>query len=106
MRCSALALAGAMALIAASASAQTSLTIVQMGRAFHPSEITIARGETLTFSNRDDFIHQIYIKSDSMTFDSNEQPPGQNVLLLFPAAGTFEVRCHIHPRMSLIVHAK
>jgi plastocyanin len=106
MRCSALALAGVMMMAAAPASAQTSLTVVQMGRAFHPGEITIAHGETLTFSNHDDFIHQIYIKSDSMTFDSNEQPPGQNVLLLFPATGTFEVRCHIHPRMSLLVHVK
>ncbi len=106
MRCSALAFAGAMMLAAASASAQTSATIVQMGRAFHPGEIEITRGETLTISNHDDFIHQIYIKSDSMTFDSNEQPPGQNVLVSFPAAGTFEVRCHIHPRMSLLVHVK
>lgn len=106
MRCSALALAGTILVLAASAGAQTSQTIVQMGRAFHPGEITIALGDTLTFSNRDDFIHQIFVKSDSMSFDSNEQPPGQNVSVFFPARGTFEVRCHIHPRMSLIVHVK
>lgn len=106
MRCPALALAGALALAAAPAQAENLSTIVQLSRAFHPAEITIAQGETLIFRNRDDFIHQIYVKSDLMTFDSNEQPPGQNVLVLFPAAGTFEVRCHIHPRMSLIVHVR
>jgi plastocyanin len=104
MRSAALALARAIVLSVAPASADGSRTIVQMSRAFHPSEITVSHGESLTFSNHDDFIHQIYVKSDSMTFDSNEQPPGQNVSLSFPSAGTFEVRCHIHPRMSLIVH--
>jgi len=78
-------------------------TITQIGRAFHPRETTIARGETLTFINRDDYIHQIYVKSSSMSFDSDEQPPGQNVSVTFPASGIFEVRCHIHPKMSLIV---
>jgi plastocyanin len=83
--------------------AQDTHTIVQMGRAFHPSETTIVPGETLVFSNHDDFIHQIYVKSNVMSFDSDEQPPGQNVSVTFPVAGTFQVRCHIHPKMSLIV---
>lgn len=79
-------------------------TIVQSGRAFHPGEIAIARGDTLTFSNQDEFIHQIYVQSDAMNFDSDEQPPGQNVSVKFTASGTFEVHCHIHPKMRLVVH--
>ena len=81
-------------------------TIVQNGRAFHPGEITIAHGATLDFSNQDEFIHQIYVKSDLMTFDSDEQPPGENVAVTFPTSGTFEVHCHIHPKMGLVVHVK
>jgi len=81
-------------------------TIVQRGRTFHPSEISISRGDTLTFSNQDAFLHQIYVKSGPMSFDSDEQPPGQDVNVVFPASGTFEVRCHIHPKMSLIVHVR
>lgn len=81
-------------------------TIVQQGRAFRPGEVTINHGDTLTFANQDEFIHQIYVKSDAMSFDSDEQPPGQSVQLKFPASGTFEVRCHIHPKMLLTVHAK
>ena len=106
MRCSALTIAGVMVLTVCAARADDSHTIVQMSRSFHPGEITISHGEPLTFSNRDDFIHQIYVKSDSMSFDSNEQPPGQTVSVSFPTAGTFEVRCHIHPKMSLTVHVK
>jgi plastocyanin len=86
--------------------AEDSRAIVQMGRAFHPGETTIARGETLIFSNHDDFIHQIYVASNAMSFDSAEQSPGQNVEVTFPATGTFEVRCHIHPKMRLVVHVK
>jgi hypothetical protein len=41
-----------------------------------------------------------------MSFDSDEQPPGQNVTLRFPVTGTFEVRCHIHPKMDLVVHVR
>jgi plastocyanin len=99
----ALLLAGA---FAAAALADDGHTIVQSGRAFHPGEVTLNHGETLVFSNRDEFIHQIYVKSDAMSFDSDEQPPGQDVPVKFGAAGTFEVRCHIHPKMALTVHVK
>jgi len=91
---------------AASGQADDGHTIVQNGRAFHPGEVTIAHGDTLSFANQDEFIHQIYVKSDAMTFDSDEQPPGQTVQLKFPTAGTFEVHCHIHPKMALVVHVK
>lgn len=81
-------------------------TVVQQGRAFRPGEIMLNHGDTLTIRNQDEFIHQIYVKSDAMNFDSDEQPPGQDVLVRFPSAGTFEVRCHIHPKMALTVHVK
>lgn len=105
MRHAALGLALALASIVGSL-ADDGHTIVQAGRAFRPLEITINHGETLNFSNQDEFIHKIYVKSDAMTFDSDEQPPGQTVPLRFPTAGTFEVHCHIHPKMSLVVHVK
>ena len=78
-------------------------TIVQQGRAFRPAEVTINRGESLTFTNNDEFIHQIFVAG---LFDSDERAPGQNLSESFPEAGTFEVRCHIHPKMKLIVHVK
>ena len=101
--------AGALAAIIAASGASLAddaHRIIQSGRAFHPLEVTIARGQALTFVNQDEFIHQIYVKSDQMNFDSDEQPPGQNVTVGFPTAGTFEVHCHIHPKMGLIVHVK
>jgi plastocyanin len=78
-------------------------TIVQSGRAFHPVEVTIAKGDSLTFTNNDQFIHQIYV---SGLFDSEEKSPGENLTESFSQAGTFQVRCHIHPKMKLVVHVK
>jgi plastocyanin len=76
-------------------------TVIQKGRRFLPAEISISRAESLTFTNDDEFIHQIYNQD---LFDTEERRPGQNLKEAFPHAGTFEVRCHIHPKMKLIVH--
>jgi plastocyanin len=81
-------------------------TIVQRGRAFHPGEVTINRGESLTFTNEDDFIHQIYSQGQGYSFDSDEKNPGENITETFTASGTFEVRCHIHPKMKLVVRVR
>lgn len=77
--------------------------IAQSGRAFHPGEITIAKGDSLTFTNEDDFIHQVYVAD---LFDSDEKAPAERLTETFPGVGTFEVRCHIHPKMKLVVHVK
>ncbi|MEO8300156.1 MAG: hypothetical protein ABI608_00105 [Rhizomicrobium sp.] len=77
--------------------------ISQKGRAFRPTEVTIARNESLTFTNQDSFIHQIYVDG---LFDSEEKGPGEVLNETFPRTGTFLARCHIHPTMRLIVHVK
>lgn len=99
-------IAVAAALACAGAWADGAAKIVQNGRAFHPSEITIPRGATLDFSNEDEFIHQIYVDSPGFSYDSAEQSPGQTLHISFPDAGTFPIRCHIHPKMLLNVHVK
>jgi plastocyanin len=78
-------------------------TIVQKDRSFRPGEVSITHGEALTFTNEDEFIHQIYV---SGLFDSEEKAPGENVTESFTQAGTFEVHCHIHPKMKLVVHVR
>jgi len=78
-------------------------TVTQKGRAFRPAEVTINRGESLTFTNEDSFIHQIYVDG---LFDSEEKVPGENLTEAFAATGTFQVRCHIHPTMRMTVRVK
>lgn len=83
-----------------------SRTIVQKGRRFAPTEVSINRGDSLTFTNEDEFIHQIYVAARNFAFDTDEREPGQNITQRFTESGTFEVRCHIHPKMKLAVSVK
>jgi plastocyanin len=92
--------------LATAAFAAVTVTISQQHRAFATSAVTIGRHDMLHFTNDDDFTHQIYIDDRTMTFESDEQDPGQTVDVPFPAAGVFQVRCHIHPKMLLTVTVK
>lgn len=88
---------------AGAAFAATVHTVSQRNRNFLPAQITIARGDNIRFTNDDEFLHQIYVDSKEMYFDSDEQRPGQAIDVNFPRSGTFQVRCHIHPKMLLTV---
>jgi plastocyanin len=92
-----------LALSWAAFAADAAHTVVQQDRAFHPGEVTINRGESLSFTNRDEFIHQIFVVG---LFDSEEKNPGEILTERFPQSGTFEVHCHIHPKMRLMVHVR
>ena len=88
---------------AAAQAADPAHTVSQKGRAFRPAEVTINRGEALSFTNEDSFIHQIYVDG---LFDSEEKSPGEVLTETFATAGTFQVRCHIHPTMRMTVRVK
>jgi plastocyanin len=92
-----------MALAASTAFAATIHTVSQKGRDFALREVVIAHGDSIRFTNEDEFLHQIYVDSKDITFDSAEQRPGQAIDVNFPQAGTFPVRCHIHPKMLISV---
>ena len=83
--------------------AAAATVVSQKGRTFRPAEISIPRGETVTFTNEDSYIHQVYV---SGLFESDERAPGENVNQVFTAAGTFQVRCRIHPTMKLTVRVR
>ena len=93
----------ALALLAAGPALGATSVVVQKGRAFRPAEISIARGDTVTFTNDDSYIHQVYVDG---LFDSSEKAPGENLNETFRDAGTFQVRCHIHPTMKLTVRVR
>ncbi len=81
-------------------------TVLQKARAFSVPEITIAKGDTVRFTNEDGFLHQLFVHSAAFDFDSAEQKPGQDVDIQFPAAGEFLVLCAIHPKMALSVEVR
>jgi len=105
MRLSLTVLAAA-ALPATLALAASVATVSQKGRAFTVRDVQVARGDTVQVMNDDEFVHQIYVQSPSFTYESDEQEPGKAVGVRFPVAGTFEMRCHIHPKMLLTVNVR
>lgn len=77
--------------------------VAQKGRAFAVREVEVARGGMLRFTNEDDFPHQIHVKGPGMDVDSPLQNFGEAINVAFPTAGTFDVRCGVHPRMRMSV---
>jgi plastocyanin len=61
---------------------------------FEPVAITIAAGSTVTWTNSDNFSHNV-------RFDGSEplvMKPGESVRRRFDAAGSFPYECSFHPR--------
>lgn len=99
--------AGLVALaITATALASEVIIVVQKDRKFQTKSVDIGIGDTVRFTNEDPFIHQLYTRSPSFAFSSDEQITGKILSVPFPVAGTFDVRCEIHPKMLLTVNVK
>lgn len=79
-------------------------TIDQIGLHFTRTEANLAPGKVLHFHNGDDVIHNIMTINDSdMTQDYGLLKPGETVSARFENAGTYQVRCSIHPKMKMTV---
>lgn len=79
------------------------LTITQKGRAFSSEEVTIKKGETLTFFNDDTVPHNIMSTSKGNEFNLGSQSPGATTDVTFKESGDVLVICAIHPRMKMMV---
>jgi plastocyanin len=78
--------------------------IVQSDRTFSQQEVSIKVGDQIVFKNDDEVTHNVYSVTPGMAFDLKRQAPGATSTVPFPAVGTAEVQCSIHPKMKLIVH--
>lgn len=76
--------------------AATAVSVVIENFAFNPSEITVKKGGTVTWTNNDSAPHQI----KSATFNSGPLSSGQNFSFTFNEAGSFDYSCAIHPSMT------
>lgn len=77
--------------------------ISQKDKLFRPAHIRIARGTPLTIFNDDTRTHNVRIFDPRFDYNSGAQEPGQSIRIEFPATGTFEASCGIHPTMRLTV---
>lgn len=66
-------------------------------RAYAPDELTVQAGATVTWTNTDSVAHTS--TSNVAGWDSGVVAPGGRFSAAFPAAGTFQYHCAIHPGM-------
>jgi len=77
--------------------------IHQQGRVFSVENVTIKKGDPLTFFNDDSVPHNIMSTSKGNEFNFGSQSPGSSTDVAFKEAGDVTVICAIHPRMKMAV---
>ena len=66
--------------------------------AFGPDTLTISRGATVTWTNRDDIPHSIVEANDR--FHSKALDTGDSYSFTFAQPGTYDYICGLHPHMK------
>ena len=93
-----LASVGAAALaVAASAAAAATHTVVVDGFRFEPAELTVARGDTVVWVNRDAVAHTA---TAAGVFDSGVVAPAKSASLTLARIGRHDYVCTLHPTMK------
>jgi plastocyanin len=79
------------------------VTVFQEGKKFSAPEVAIKKGDSVTFSNKDAFTHNVFSTTPSMAFDLRTQKAGESSEVKFDNAGEADVQCAIHPQMKMKV---
>lgn len=80
------------------AAAQTTThTVVIDGLKYEPESLTVKRGETVVWVNKDPFPHTVTAKG---AFDSHEIPAGKSWRYTPRRAGDYAYVCTLHPNMK------
>jgi plastocyanin len=82
----------------AAAPAQQAVTIDNF--AFGPATLTVPRGTTVVWTNKDDDPHTVVNDGDAKLFKSPALDTDESFTFTFNEAGTFKYFCNIHPRMQ------
>lgn len=77
--------------------------IHQKGRVFSSENVTIKKGDALTYVNDDSIPHNIMSATKGSEFNLGSQAPGMSTDVTFKEAGNVQVICAIHPRMKMMV---
>lgn len=83
------------------------IAVDQRNKQFTPEDIVLRPGDTLIFTNHDTVTHNIHvIDVNGDAQDKGLQKPGEIIRQAFTEPGVYQVRCHIHPDMILMVTVK
>lgn len=79
------------------------IRVTQSGKKFSEAEVNIAPGQKVVFVNDDSVAHNVYTIVKGKKLDLGLQKPSEEGEISFDQAGTYRVRCAIHPRMKMVV---
>jgi plastocyanin len=68
--------------------------------AFGPGMLTVKRGTTVTWTNKDDDVHTVKSDAGPVAFKSSALDTGDSFTVTFDKAGTYQYICSIHPHMQ------
>ncbi|KRQ96526.1 hypothetical protein CQ12_08620 [Bradyrhizobium jicamae] len=77
--------------------------VYQKGRVFSSENVSIKKGDALTFVNDDSIPHNLMSATKGSEFNLGSQAPGTSTDVTFKEAGDIQVICAIHPRMKMMV---
>lgn len=74
--------------------------------AFSPATLTVTKGTTVTWVNRDDIAHTVVNDANPRTFKSPPMDSDDKFSFTFSAPGTYKYFCSIHPHMTGVIVVK
>jgi plastocyanin len=92
---------GAAAATAAMPAMKQSITIDNY--AFHPGTVTVKKGTTVIWVNKDDDVHTIKSTDGPEAFNSPALESGSQFGFVFHRAGTYHYICSVHPYMHGVI---
>ena len=86
---------------AAPAAKPTAITINDY--TFHPGILTVTKGTTVVWFNKDDDVHTIKSQDGPEAFNSPALETGSQFGFKFNSAGTYHYICTVHPYMHGVI---
>jgi plastocyanin len=84
--------------VSMSAAAAAEHQVLIDGMAFHPKVVRARPGDTITWLNKDLFVHNV--TAAALHASSGNLAPGKSWRYAVPAAGSFDYVCTLHPMMT------
>ncbi|MCW2949342.1 MAG: Blue (Type 1) copper protein, partial [Thermoleophilia bacterium] len=83
--------------LSADTAVQTNIVTMPRSYKFEPAVISIKRGTTVTWKNKDNFTHDVTIEVDGEKAE-HTAPQGEDVKITFDTKGTFDYVCRFHSK--------
>jgi len=88
---------------AATAASDTRPAVTITNYAFHPGNLTVRKGATVLWVNKDDDVHTIKSTGGPEAFNSPALDSGSRFGFTFHQAGTYHYICSVHPYMHGVI---